>query len=281
MIDQSVKKTKINDFDFYVITNDWMGMSFLDGKLWEPHITQFIKNELNSDSLFVDVGSNYGYHSIFASKMCKKVYSFEPHNIMFKLQKKNIEENKIENIVNYNFAIGNENRKVKLTSFDSLNESFNAGEISIILNDIEGSDIDMFKLDDIVDEKIDLIKIDVQGFEKNVIEGSKKNIQKYNPYLIVEFENHQLSKFGYTSEYLFRFIQDLGYEIFLLDYFYPSDFVCVHKNKLDNFTQKNSSNIKEILENNTLNNCLEFGINKKIFYSEEITSGLIRNFKLV
>ena len=43
-----------------------------------------------------------------------------------------------------------------------------------------------FKLDDFEFEDIDFIKIDVEGFEKKVIQGAKNTIIKYNPLLVIE-----------------------------------------------------------------------------------------------
>ena len=79
---RKIIKTNSNGFIFNVVETDWMGSDLIGGKLWKPHITQFMLNELKSDSVFVDVGSCYGYHTILASKLCKKVYSFEPQKFI-------------------------------------------------------------------------------------------------------------------------------------------------------------------------------------------------------
>ena len=275
-----IVKTKVNDFDFFVFSNDYMGLDFMGGNLWEPHITQFMINELDSECSFVDVGSNYGYHTLFGSKICKNVYSFEPQKEIFELQKKNLESNQITNVKFFNFALGNENKKVSITNYDNSNKFVNVGEVSVILNSDDDTQVEMKKMDDVIFNIVDLIKIDVQGFEKYVIQGSENILNIYNPNLIVEFENYQLGKFQYDAKNLFEYIRSLNYHIFLLDYHYPSDFVCVHKNKLKLFKERNKNFIKEISENNGLNNCLDYGVEEKISYSFEITSNSIKHFKI-
>jgi len=267
---KKIKKVKLDDIIINVLENDWMGMDFIGGNLWEPHIVEFLKHELTPTSNFVDAGSNYGYHSIRASKFCNKVYSFEPQELMYNLSKESINDNLIENIEVFNFALGDEEKEIKLSYIDYLNESFNGGEVSIIYDGNSGETTKVVKLDNMVNEQIDVIKIDVQGYEKFVINGSKEIIKKYNPIFIVEFETHQLGKFGYDSEILFNFIRELDYTIFLLDYHYPSDFVCVHNNKLNDFKIKHKDNIKPLTENNGLNNCLNNGVSEMISYSDEI-----------
>lgn len=278
-MNSKMNKIKINNFYLNVIDNDWMGLNMSAGNLWEPHITQFLIYELKSDSIFVDVGSNYGYHSIFASKLCEKIYSFEPQEIMFELQKESILDNNFSNIELKKIALGNENKKVKLTSFESSNVNVNVGEVSVIINDEdEENDIVMMKMDDVINNKVDVIKIDVQGFEKFVLDGAKTTISNYKPHLVVEFENHQLGKFGYNSEELFKYIKDLDYHLFLLDYHYPSDFACIHSSKLDDFIRRNNKYVFNIEENNGLNYCLDSKINQKLVYSYEVSSNTIKNF---
>jgi FkbM family methyltransferase len=270
------EKIIINDFYLNIFPNDWMGMNMRGGNLWEPHISKFLLQELRKDSHFVDVGSNYGYHSIFASKHCEKVHSFEPSKFMNEIQKLSILSNDITNIDLYPYALGDTDKKVHLTTVDVIGGNMNVGEMSVVLSEHDSNDVHMKKLDDVIQSRIDIMKIDVQGFEKFVISGASKLIQKYQPHIIVEMENYQLGKFGYNSEKLINQIREYDYDIFLLDYHYPSDLVCIHKNNVSDFRLKNDIFIKKLTQNNTLNNCLDFGVLEKVDYGYEITSNSIK-----
>jgi len=80
--------------------------------------------------------------------------------------------------------------------------------------------------------------------------------------LIVEFENHQMNKFGYNSDNLFDIIKQLDYEIYFLEHTYPSDHVCVHKSKIKEFEEIN--NISPLVQSNNLNRNLENNVTKRI-----------------
>jgi len=262
-----VKELIYKNLTFYMFDNDWVGGSILAGQIWEPHITEFLNKNLTKDSTFVDVGSNYGWHAIFSHNLCKEVYSFEPQKIIYEQHLKSIEVNNINNIKLFNYGIGgvNESKQMRPIDYES---HVHIGDLSIGEG---GESIEVRTLDSLIPNGYDFIKIDVQGYEKYVIEGSKNIIEKYKPTIIIEIECHQLNRFGYKCDELFNLIKELGYVIFLLDYHYPSDHVCVHKDKLDEFREKNKEWIKPLTEKNHLNNNIDNGVTEKIYFSEVIT----------
>jgi SAM-dependent methyltransferase len=237
--------TEFDDFKIHTIQNDCMGRDIINKKIWEPHIVNFLKLNLKKDSVFLDVGSNYGWHSIIASKLCQKVFSFEPQTLMYEIQKLNIEENKIENCILFKDALGNIEETKEMSPIDYNMNGVNIGDLSIGHG---GESIN--------------VKIDVQGYEKFILEGGIETIKKHKPIMIVEFEEFQLNKFGYGSKNLFDTIRKLDYEIYFLEYVYPSDHVCVHKDYVKVFESLN--NILPLDYSNGLNMNLENGVIKKI-----------------
>ena len=259
----SIVKINIGDFNIDVLNNDWVGGSLINGTRWEPHITFFLERNLKKDSIFVDVGSNYGWHSIMSSNLCESIYSFEPQKYVYNIQKENIKQNNITNINLFNYGIGNVNDTLNMVPIN-YNQSVNVGDLSIGFG---GEIVEVKTLDSLNLSKVDVIKIDVQGFEKFVIEGGVNLINKNKPLLIVEFEEHQLRKFGYGCTELFNLIRDFGYVIYFLEYHYPSDHVCVHKDMLNDFIIKNNEWIKPLTESNDLNRNVGNGVTKKITYN--------------
>ena len=243
-----------------MIESDWLGGSILGGQIWEPHITKFLERNLTKDSIFVDVGSNYGWHSIKSSNFCKEIYSFEPQNLIYNLQLDSITENNISNIQLFNYGIGDRNEQKQMSPIN-YESSVNIGDLSVGSG---GENIEIKTIDSIIPNGFDFIKIDVQGYEKNVLMGAINNIKHYKPTIIIEMEDHQLRKFGYGCTELFNILKDFGYVIYLLDYFYPADHICVHKDKLHDFIIKNGQWICPLTESNSLNQNLENGITEKI-----------------
>jgi FkbM family methyltransferase len=259
MVTNNIIKTKVDWFDIYTFNNDGIGIDIINGKIWEKHIVEFLKNNLESHSTFMDVGSNYGWHSIIASKYCDKVYSFEPQKIMFDIQQSSININNIENIILYNFGLGNENIVSEMNQINYDSSWVNIGDLSVGSG---GEQINIKTIDSLNLPKIDFIKIDVQGYEKFVLEGGIEKIKQDKPTLIVELEHFQLSKFGYDDSHIFTFLKDMGYIPYYLEYHYPSDHIFVHKDNIESFIQKN--NIQPLTESNHLNNNLQNGVINKI-----------------
>lgn len=255
----NIKLSTYDWFKIYTLINDCMGKDIINGKCWESHIVNFLKNNLTQESVFIDVGSNYGWHSIIASKLCKYVYSFEPQSLMYEIQKMSVNENGINNLKIYNVALGEVNKESEMVRINYFNDGINIGDLSIGSG---GEKIELKTLDSFDLPKIDMIKIDVQGYEKFVIEGGIELINKDKPIMIVEFEDFQLIKFGYNSKTLFDKIKSLDYEIYFLEYQYPSDHVCVHKSMVNDFENKNK--ILPLTSSNQLNRNLDNGITKKI-----------------
>jgi FkbM family methyltransferase len=254
-------KTHTDNFIINTFPNDWVGVSINESKSWEPHITTLLNRNFNSDSVFVDAGSNYGWHSIKSSLFCKMVYSFEPQKYIHDLQKLSITENNISNIKLFNCGLGdvNEYKEMRPIKYDSA--SINMGDLSVGAG---GEKIEIKTIDSLEISKVDFIKIDVQGYEKYVLIGSKNTIKNSKPIIIIEMENHQLKRFGYDVTELFEILRSFGYYIYFLDYRYPSDHVCVHKDNLDKFIDKNSQWIKPLTDSNKLNHNLENYVTEKI-----------------
>ncbi len=112
--------------------------------------------------------------------------------------------------------------------------------------------------------KIDLIKLDVQGWEKKVLIGASNLLKIHKPILIVEFEVFQLSKTNTSCEELFDFIREQDYYIFYLEYTYPSDHLCIHNDHLTDFRIKFKNHILPHRENNNINNNLLNKVYEKI-----------------
>lgn len=255
-------------FDYY--ENDLMCYYSINNNAeWEPHITNFVKKikTIYGIQNIIDVGANLGYHSIlFSKEVSGKIFAFEPQIQNYGLLKKNIEQNNITNIVTYNLGCGDENCDIKMPIIEDNVNWVNMGDFTPNWSIPEKySETKSILLDEMnFNEKIDLIKIDVQGWEKKVLMGSINIMQTYKPILIVEFEWFQLSKAGVTCQELFDYIRNNQYYIFYLEYHYPSDHVCVHNDNLADFRMKFADCIFPHSENNDVNNNFDCGITEKI-----------------
>jgi FkbM family methyltransferase len=154
----------------------------------------------------IDIGAHKGQTSLYFNKQFpnSKVIAFEPSPTLFKELSANLIGKK--NIKAYNFALGNENQSAFLTS----GNSDLCGQISETATD-KSIKIEIRTLNSIYDSLkigcIDLMKIDVEGFEINVLEGASNllsnNLVKL-VYLECDFnkDDKQHSYFNEVFEYL-------------------------------------------------------------------------------
>jgi FkbM family methyltransferase len=269
----NIMKTIISDnflgLTFKYFINDSMASSSIGSKKeWEPHITKFTQlyNSLYNIKNIIDIGANFGYHTLLFSRECSEnVYSFEPQIQNFELLEDNVKINEIKNIILHNYACGDENCEIKMTIFDG-NDTINMGDITpnVNINDKFSISKSIILDDYIFQNKIDLIKLDVQGWEKKVLIGATNLLKVHKPILIVEFEVFQLEKTNTSCKELFDFIREQDYYIFYLEYAYPSDHLCVHNSNLEEFIIKFKNYIFPHTENNNLNNNLINGVYEKI-----------------
>jgi hypothetical protein len=114
---QKTLSDSILGIKFNYFTNDCMaGGSVGSNKEWEPHITEFtrILNSFTKLDGIIDIGANFGYHTLLFSRTCSQVHAFEPQIQNFNLLQDNVILNNIGNITTYNYACGDENCEIKM-----------------------------------------------------------------------------------------------------------------------------------------------------------------------
>ena len=152
------------------------------GRIWENHIYQQFKKYVKPGSTVVDVGGHIGVHTLSLSKLVGEngvVHVFEPQVKLFTELLLNMRLNDRSNIVFHRKALGDKKQTVELNVTDPTNE----GNTSIGLG---GDKVQMQRLDDLKLTNVSLIKIDVEGYEEQVIEGALKTIASQKPILIIE-----------------------------------------------------------------------------------------------
>jgi len=118
--------------------------------------------------------------------------------------------NNINNIITYNKGIFNKNINGILKKHDNNSGSYVMEELKYKTED----SIEFIKLDDMnITNKVDFIKIDTEGSELFVLEGSKQLICKNKPLIQVETNMCSNKFFNYDKTKIFEFLFNLGYEI--------------------------------------------------------------------
>jgi FkbM family methyltransferase len=149
----------------------------------------FIKNSYNLDAetirgkTVVDAGANIGLFSFLAAAMgAKRVYAFEPVDGTYRLLCKNISENRLEGIVvPVQKALGKETGTATIW-YDSAGDL--TAEIGQCRNKKRSSTIELVSVDShLAGDELSFLKIDSEGFEKEILLGTKESIGRWKPVL--------------------------------------------------------------------------------------------------
>jgi len=221
-----------------IFANDHIGICINQLGIYEREELEYLSDFLSSvrgtllNGIVLDIGANIGNHSLYFSDLFKEVISFEPHPDTYKLLEFNTSFR--TNIRTHNFGLGDARETVALhenptnlggSSIESESDNHN--------NSLE---ISLQKLDDFVNDlqRIDLIKMDVEGYESKVIIGGKNTIKKHQP--IILFEQYAEEFCNGTTETI-KLLKAHGYQF------------CWIENKLSSttFIGRRIINIFEIL----------------------------------
>jgi len=181
-------------------------------------------SDLSKDA--VDVGVYRGTYSYELSKHFKQIHSFEPNPLIFPNLSKNLTKI-IKNMKIYNYALSNDTGQAKIkipqrtNSFfkDNVEEIYRLGLATIHENNnyenFKSFIVEKKKLDEILThQNIGFIKIDVEGHEREVIDGSKKIIEKCKPNMLIEIEEKYSKK---SVNETINYITSYGYQTFYYD----------------------------------------------------------------
>lgn len=157
----------------------------------EFYIIKYIKQSVSEGGVVFDIGANVGDWSKFVIEDYKdidyKLYMFEPSKITFQELKNNISENK--NRFFYPLGFGDKNETIKIFYDNEAQGSAGAFIKNAKLSeDVEIVTIDNFCVQNNINQ-IDFLKMDVQGYEYNILLGAKEMLKNGNiKYIQFEFD---------------------------------------------------------------------------------------------
>ena len=177
---------------FVIFNQDYVSNDILIDGYYELKelrlLVEWLKNKIKF-GVVLDVGAYIGNHSLFFSRYFKKVISYEPNPDSYELLKLNVKQKK--NVKINNYGLSNKSSFKKFYSYD-----LNYGGSSVIKNKkiphrkfyASFRQYDKLKIRD----KIDLVKVDVEGDEINVFKGMEKTLNKFSPIVVFESQNKEI-----------------------------------------------------------------------------------------
>lgn len=196
----------------------YMGIGLLG--TYNQFETIVFKSLLHQGNVVIDVGTYVdGWHSLLASKLIGdsgKVYAFEPSPAYLETFKKNIIRNDIHNILTFNLALSDKSGTVNFYDAGSGSSLSKDEAESHINKKIKPIQVETITLNDFVKWKeikhIDFIKIDVEGWEMEVLKGATNILKRDDaPDIMIEVINEVLQKAGSSADELLKYMKGFGY----------------------------------------------------------------------
>jgi FkbM family methyltransferase len=143
---------------------------------------------LQKDDYVIDAGANVGMFSIIASNKVGergKIFAFEPLKEISAVFEENIQKNNCKNIAIENMLLGDEEKEV--TFFYNLESNYNGASTRIQNKNDKTITLQQITLDEYVKKnevkKVDFIKADIEGAERDMLAGAEQTIKKFKPRL--------------------------------------------------------------------------------------------------
>ena len=193
--------------------NDSVKKSLYLFGVYEPFETQLLKKITPKNGVVIDVGANIGYYTLYLSKLVGrggKVYAFEPEPKNYRLLQKNLQLNDANNVVLSKKAVAEKSGKARLYLHDT------AGGHSIAREFDSYIEIETVNLDDyLLDKRVSLVKMDVEGAEPLVIKGMLRLLnESKNMKIIMEFFPKAMQEAGYSFDDIATLLYNEGFSAY-------------------------------------------------------------------
>ena len=253
----SNKIVEVNGYKLEVMTNDHYGTSseLLMFKSHEPVSTKLISKLLKKGMTCLDIGGNIGYYVLLENKILNgegKIIAIEPSPDNFKQLMRNLELQKTKIVDAYNLAAGNKDGNLKFLIYEDASNS------CMIIPEGQESrwpgqiiEVPVRKMDNFLEKlgvtKIEFIRMDVEGYEKHVLEGLKNTMKKSKPVIYVEVHVNIMGKEN-TKKFL-RDLESYGYNV---THYIPRDIDVPFIGTINDVKNYNISKVLEMLDHGTL-----------------------------
>lgn len=188
-------------------------LSLFETGTYEKGTIQLLENYLKEGSTFLDIGANIGLMSVIASNYVGTkgiVYAVEANPHTVPILQANVDLNACKNVEVIPVALSDTSGTAVLFE----NWKVNRGGASLISQSSEerGVEVKMERLDDLFDENtpVQLVKIDVEGFEPQVLRGGMNWFRKQQPVFIIEVSEKREKEVGPSPAEVMELVQTIG-----------------------------------------------------------------------
>ena len=197
-----MKIEKVNGFwvpSDDVHLQDWkQNNNFTQSKCLDKFLTFIEKNALKFNHV-LDIGAWVGTWTMKINPFCGRVIAFEPDPLHYECLVQNVPEE----VETHQLAVGNDKKMISLSEDNFTQAKRVVGE----------GNIPMVTIDSLNFTDVDLIKIDVEGYEMEVLKGADKTLENVK-YLMIELNNNS-KKYGSSNLEIEKYLRKKGFRVMI------------------------------------------------------------------
>jgi FkbM family methyltransferase len=185
---------------------------------WEREETRFLLRRVEPGWSFVDGGAYFGYFTVLMARRVGptgRVYSFEPSRAAHAELQHHCALNGLRWVRAYRMALGEDESTAYLTDKDA---ELRGARALMLTEDAEAEAVPVTTLDAFVArekvERIDAIKVDIEGSESRFLRGAAESIRAWRPLLMLEVYDAALARSGSSARELIGQLDALAYDVF-------------------------------------------------------------------
>jgi FkbM family methyltransferase len=175
----------------------------------------FISRNVKQGARIIDIGANFGWYSLLLAQHLHQechIDAFEPHPVTSAWLRQHLDMNRVTCVALHTVALGE--REASLAIHDVKDNSGGA-YLDAAADDPGVASVRVITLDQFAEDagldRIDFIKLDVEGFERAVLAGGAQTLARFKPPLMVEVCPANLARQGCTAADLLVQLRQLGY----------------------------------------------------------------------
>lgn len=191
-------EVELEGFSIYVRADDRdIGRHIRAAHEYEPHVTAAMKELLQTGHVFVDVGANIGFFTNLAAQRvgCEGfVVAIEPMDKNVQLIHRSLERNGFSHVRVMSCAVSDRDGRVAIKSDPGTSNGQALGVGAPLARTLYAQTL---RLDELVRDltKIDLVKLDIEGFELLAWRGFRDGLSRYRPCVLTEFHPYCMHRF--------------------------------------------------------------------------------------
>lgn len=207
-------------FRFQADLGDWLGQRVYLTGIYEPPTTVLFTHLIQPGDTILDIGANVGYFSLLYARLTGaqgQVIAFEPIPSVRGILEQNIKLNDFKQIEIIPKAVSNQS--TTLTIYEGPEDHKGTSSLRALDSASRSLSIESIAIDDllILIDKVNLIKIDVEGAEMQALLGMERLVERDHPNFVIEFTEAYLESFGHSVGQMAEWLFVRGYKLYRIE----------------------------------------------------------------